>query len=150
MNTVMFNELPVGALFRVVNKAQAKNPISNTDIFVKVRNSKGKYRAFNITKNPFCFVDTVNWDYAPTYPECKGWECEKIEDFYTRAVPKTTTSTKERINCVLGDPDWNKGDNAYLSLTKDQIILLEYLINETGVFDESVKLTVVDTDFKAF
>lgn len=150
MNTVMFNELPVGALFRVANKSKAKNPISDTDIFVKVRNSKGKYRAFNITKNPSCFVSVVTWDYAPTYPECKDWECEKFENFCTRAVPKTPVPTEKRLNCVLGNSDWCMEDNAYLSLTKEQIMLLEYLINETSVFDEDVGLTVVDTDFKAF
>lgn len=153
MNTVMFNELPVGTLFRVVNKAKAKNPIPNTDIFVKVKTSKGKYKAFNITKNPFCFIGNTNWDYALIYPECKGWECEKVKDFYPTETQKTFTSappTGKRFNCVLGNSDWCMGDNAYLSLTDDQIELLEYLINEKSVFDEDVGLTVVDTDFKAF
>ncbi len=150
MNTVMFNELPVGALFRVVNKSKAKtsHPISDTDIFIKVKNTKGKYRAFNITDNQFMFYGPIDWDYAPIYPECKDWECEKVEDFCTRTVSKT--STEKRLNCILGSPDWNKETNAYLSLTKDQIMLLDYLINETDVFDEDVELTVVDTDFKAF
>lgn len=154
MSIIMFNELPLGALFRVVNNPSVTLPFSHSDIFIKVRNSKGKYRAFNITANPTYFGNTINWDNAPIYPECTNWQCEIIDNFYKRVIPKTnvplTTSARKRFSCVLGNSDWDMSDNAYLMLTDDQINLLEYLINETSVFDEDVGLMVIDTEFKAF
>lgn len=79
---------------------------------------------------------------------------EKIEDYYTKPIQKiepiSTTPTKKRFNCILGNSDWDMEDNVLLSLTDDQISLLEYLINNANVFDEDVGLMVIDTEFKAF
>lgn len=154
MNTVMFNELPLGALFRVTNRTYTSSSIPDTDIFVKIKTSKGEFRAFNITEHPTEFYNTTYWDCAPSYTECTGWECEIIDDFYERAVPKTnvplTSSTRKRFNCVLGNSDWDMSNNAYLALTDDQINLLEYLINETSIFNEDIGLMIIDTEFKAF
>lgn len=154
MNTVMFERLPVGTLFRVISEPPAIHSFSHNDIFIKVK-KKGKYGAFNITVNPNYFNGTINWDFVPVYPDCENWECEKIEDYYTKPIQKIepipTTPTKKRFNCILGNSDWDMENNAHLSLTSDQIQLLEYLINETSTFDEDVGLMVIDTEeFKAF
>lgn len=152
MNTVMFNELPVGALFRVVSEPQVSDPFSHEDIFIKIRNSKEEDRAFNITKYSFYFDDNINWNTAPTYCKCTNWVCTKVSDLITETINKNnsnpTQSTEERFNYILGCPDWDMNDNAFLALTDSQFNLLDYLINETSIFDEDIRLMAVDTKFK--